>query len=104
MQMHVDRRWDSRISQPEAARRFAEGPAENPAEVRGVGARAFAAHPTILLIDEMSLGLAPGVFLRLLPIVEHIAATGVGVLLVEQFTHLGQPQPAVRPVPIAVHR
>lgn len=51
-------------------------------------ARAFAAGPKILLIDEMSLGLAPVVFLRLLPVVQTIAATGVGVLLVEQFAHL----------------
>lgn len=48
-------------------------------------ARALAARPRVLLIDEMSLGLAPIVFLRLLPIVREIAATGVGVLLVEQF-------------------
>lgn len=51
-------------------------------------ARAFASRPRFLLIDEMSLGLAPVVFMRLLPIVERIAASGVGVLLVEQFTHL----------------
>jgi branched-chain amino acid transport system ATP-binding protein len=51
-------------------------------------ARAFAAKPKILLIDEMSLGLAPVVFLRLIPIVERIASGGVGVLLVEQFAHL----------------
>ena len=51
-------------------------------------ARAFASHPRFLLIDEMSLGLAPVVFMRLLPIVERIAAAGVGVLLVEQFTQL----------------
>jgi branched-chain amino acid transport system ATP-binding protein len=51
-------------------------------------ARAFAAHPKVLLIDEMSLGLAPVVFLRLMPIVKEIADTGVGVLLVEQFAHL----------------
>jgi branched-chain amino acid transport system ATP-binding protein len=51
-------------------------------------ARAFAAHPKVLLIDEMSLGLAPVVFLRLMPVVKQIADTGVGVLLVEQFAHL----------------
>ncbi|MDQ4214586.1 ABC transporter ATP-binding protein [Microbacterium sp. ASV81] len=51
-------------------------------------ARAFAAKPRILLIDEMSLGLAPVVFMRLMPIVQSIAESGVGVLLVEQFTHL----------------
>ncbi|MDJ1371009.1 ABC transporter ATP-binding protein [Gulosibacter molinativorax] len=50
--------------------------------------RAFAAKPKILLIDEMSLGLAPVVFLRLMPIVEEIARDGVGVLLVEQFANL----------------
>lgn len=50
--------------------------------------RAFAAGPKALLIDEMSLGLAPVVFMRLIPIVQQIAASGVGVLLVEQFAHL----------------
>lgn len=51
-------------------------------------ARAFAARPKVLLIDEMSLGLAPVVFLRLIPVVKEIAGTGVGVLLVEQFALL----------------
>ncbi|WFR84106.1 ATP-binding cassette domain-containing protein [Arthrobacter sp. Y-9] len=51
-------------------------------------ARAFAAKPSFLLIDEMSLGLAPVVFTRLFPIVAKIAETGVGVVLVEQFTEL----------------
>jgi len=48
-------------------------------------ARAFAARPRILLIDEMSLGLAPVVFQRLLPVIAQLTATGIGVLLVEQF-------------------
>lgn len=51
-------------------------------------ARAFASKPRFLLIDEMSLGLAPVVFMRILPVIQNIAASGVGVLLVEQFTHL----------------
>lgn len=51
-------------------------------------ARAFAARPKYLLLDEMSLGLAPVVFLRLIPVIKQIAETGVGVLLVEQFAHL----------------
>jgi len=51
-------------------------------------ARAFAAKPKYLLLDEMSLGLAPVVFMRLLPVIQDIAKTGVGVLLVEQFAHL----------------
>lgn len=49
-------------------------------------ARSFAAKPRFLLIDEMSLGLAPVVFHRLLPFVRRFADDGVGVLLVEQFT------------------
>ncbi|MGH3588087.1 MAG: ABC transporter ATP-binding protein [Pseudonocardia sp.] len=51
-------------------------------------ARAFAARPAFLLIDEMSLGLAPSVFTRLLPTVAHFAEQGAGILLVEQFTQL----------------
>lgn len=51
-------------------------------------ARAFAASPKFLLIDEMSLGLAPVVFMRLLPMIQSIAERGTGVLLVEQFTEL----------------
>jgi branched-chain amino acid transport system ATP-binding protein len=51
-------------------------------------ARAFAARPAFLLIDEMSLGLAPVVFTRLLPVVSRFAAEGAAILLVEQFTHL----------------
>lgn len=51
-------------------------------------AQAFAAKPSYLLLDEMSLGLAPVVFLRLVPTIQQIASRGVGVLLVEQFAHL----------------
>jgi branched-chain amino acid transport system ATP-binding protein len=51
-------------------------------------ARTFASRPRYIMIDEMSLGLAPVVFLRLLPIIRNIAASGVGILLVEQFAKL----------------
>ena len=48
-------------------------------------ARALAARPSLLLIDEMSLGLAPIVVEQMLPAVRDIAtSTGAGVLLVEQ--------------------
>jgi branched-chain amino acid transport system ATP-binding protein len=48
-------------------------------------ARALATRPRLLLIDEMSLGLAPIVVEQLLPVVRSIAAdTGAGVVLVEQ--------------------
>jgi len=50
-------------------------------------ARAIASRSKVLMIDEMSLGLAPVVFQRLLPVVAQIAASGVAVLLVEQFVH-----------------
>ncbi|MEV7646713.1 ATP-binding cassette domain-containing protein [Arthrobacter sp. NPDC089319] len=51
-------------------------------------ARSILAEPKYLLIDEMSLGLAPVVFRRLLPVIRQIADSGVGVVLVEQFAHL----------------
>lgn len=44
--------------------------------------------PRFLLIDEMSLGLAPLVVKRLVAFVADLKARGVGVLLIEQFTSL----------------
>jgi branched-chain amino acid transport system ATP-binding protein len=43
--------------------------------------------PRLLLIDELSLGLAPLVVDRLLQVVRAQASSGVGVLLVEQHIH-----------------
>jgi branched-chain amino acid transport system ATP-binding protein len=48
-------------------------------------ASALVALPQFLLIDELSLGLAPAVVRRLVPVVREIAERGVGVMLVEQF-------------------
>jgi branched-chain amino acid transport system ATP-binding protein len=48
-------------------------------------ARALVNEPKVLMIDEMSLGLAPVVVKRLIPIVTKLATDGVGVLVVEQF-------------------
>jgi branched-chain amino acid transport system ATP-binding protein len=47
-------------------------------------ARALAAEPTILLADELSLGLAPLIIERLLTALRTAADRGTGVLLVEQ--------------------
>jgi branched-chain amino acid transport system ATP-binding protein len=51
-------------------------------------AQALIAEPRILLIDELSLGLAPVIVSRLVVALKTIAAQGVGILLVEQFTTL----------------
>lgn len=49
---------------------------------------AMMSRPRFLLIDEMSLGLAPLVVKRLMGFVNDLKARGVGVLLIEQFTDL----------------
>ena len=46
--------------------------------------RALVAGPDLLLIDELSLGLAPTVTVELLKVVERIANLGTTILLVEQ--------------------
>ena len=52
-------------------------------------ARALTVKPRLLMVDEMSLGLAPIIVERLLPILRDIAAkSGTGILLVEQHVHL----------------
>jgi branched-chain amino acid transport system ATP-binding protein len=48
-------------------------------------AQALISSPRYLLIDELSLGLAPVVINRLIPIIRSIAEAGIGVLLIEQF-------------------
>ena len=58
--------------------------------------QALVSHPRVILVDELSLGLAPVIVKRLAPTLEAVAATGVGVLLIEQFAHvaLGMAQTA----------
>jgi branched-chain amino acid transport system ATP-binding protein len=48
-------------------------------------AQALVSQPRFLLIDELSLGLAPVVVKRLIPTIRTVAESGVGVLLIEQF-------------------
>jgi branched-chain amino acid transport system ATP-binding protein len=50
--------------------------------------QALVSHPKVILVDELSLGLAPLIVKRLSPTLEAVAATGVGVLLIEQFAHV----------------
>jgi branched-chain amino acid transport system ATP-binding protein len=51
-------------------------------------AQALVSRPKFVLVDELSLGLAPVVVQRLIPALEEAASKGVGVLLIEQFVHV----------------
>ena len=51
-------------------------------------AQALVSRPSVLLVDELSLGLAPVVLKRLVPTLASVADSGVGVLLIEQFAHV----------------
>jgi branched-chain amino acid transport system ATP-binding protein len=48
-------------------------------------AQALVSKPRFILIDELSLGLAPVIVQRLIPTIRTIAESGAGVLLIEQF-------------------
>ena len=50
-------------------------------------ARSLVGEPSVLLLDEPSLGLAPLIVREVFSIIERLARSGVGVLLVEQFVH-----------------
>jgi branched-chain amino acid transport system ATP-binding protein len=65
-------------------------------------ARALVGEPRLLLVDEMSLGLAPIIVQRLLPMVRAVADdTGAGVVLVEQ--HLAMALEVADTVCVLVH-
>ena len=51
-------------------------------------ARALMSSPELLLIDELSLGLAPMIVRQLFDILEEVNKTGTAVVLVEQFVHM----------------
>jgi branched-chain amino acid transport system ATP-binding protein len=48
-------------------------------------AQALVSQPKFVIIDELSLGLAPVVVQRLIPTIRAVAEGGTGVLLIEQF-------------------
>jgi branched-chain amino acid transport system ATP-binding protein len=50
-------------------------------------ARAMSTDPKVLLLDELSMGLAPLVVGALYEVVRTIAAEGLSILIVEQFAH-----------------
>lgn len=51
-------------------------------------ARALMSKPRLLLVDELSLGLAPMIVAQLFETLEAVNRQGTAVLLVEQFVHL----------------
>jgi branched-chain amino acid transport system ATP-binding protein len=52
-------------------------------------ARGLGTDPSVLLVDELSMGLAPLVVGSLYEAVSEVAASGVSVLVVEQFASIG---------------
>jgi branched-chain amino acid transport system ATP-binding protein len=48
-------------------------------------ARALTTEPSVLLLDEISLGLAPKIVAELYEIVAQLASSGIAILVVEQF-------------------
>lgn len=54
-------------------------------------ARGMATDPAILLLDELSMGLAPRIVAELYDMITEVAASGVTVVVVEQFAKLAVP-------------
>lgn len=50
--------------------------------------QAFIAEPAVMIVDELSLGLAPAVVARLAEALKVAVANGISVLLIEQFANL----------------
>ena len=51
-------------------------------------AQALVSQPRFILVDELSLGLAPMIVKRLVPTLATVAQSGTGILLIEQFVHV----------------
>ena len=51
-------------------------------------AQALVSRPKFVLVDELSLGLAPVIVKRLMPTLQDVVEDGTGILLIEQFAHV----------------
>lgn len=50
-------------------------------------ARAYLSEPTVILCDELSIGLAPVILDQIFESIRNLAAEGVSVVIVEQYVH-----------------
>jgi len=54
-------------------------------------ARALVTDPAVLLLDEISMGLAPLIVSQLYEVVGQLATEGIAILIVEQFARVALP-------------
>jgi branched-chain amino acid transport system ATP-binding protein len=54
-------------------------------------ARALTTNPAVLLLDEISMGLAPLIVAELYEVVARLASEGITILIVEQFARVALP-------------
>jgi len=84
---HVDCAFDLFPELKQIRRRMAGALSGGEAQMLAL-AQAIAAQPKFLLADETSLGLAPIIVQRLMAAIMQMAKDGIGILLIEQFTHM----------------